>query len=257
MSRGGRELQKMSSLDRFPETADIETSSADYAVRFSGAIGEWFLSVQQEATLRMLAPHPNAHILDVGGGHGQLMPALIREGYNVTVLGSAPSCEDRIKPWVEAGRCSFVLGNILDLPYPDRTFDVVISYRLLPHVTEWRRFLSELARVARIAVLVDYPATRSVNSVAPLLFGWKKHVEGNTRPFACFRESEPLAVFRSVGYELADRYPEFSFPMVLHRVMRAPRISAGMEALARSSGLTRVLGSPVILKLIRLTPATT
>ncbi|MGB3514268.1 MAG: hypothetical protein WBA93_34670 [Microcoleaceae cyanobacterium] len=52
-----------------PETAEIETSSDDYASRFAGNIGAWLLKIQEEATLKMLAPHPNAKILDVGGGH--------------------------------------------------------------------------------------------------------------------------------------------------------------------------------------------
>lgn len=43
-------------MSSFPETADIETASNDYALRFSGEIGAWLLKVQEEATLRMLAP---------------------------------------------------------------------------------------------------------------------------------------------------------------------------------------------------------
>ena len=133
----------------FPETADIETSSDDYARRFSGEIGDWFLRVQEEATLRMLAPHPGAKILDVGGGHGQLTTALVRHGYQVTVLGSADACKQRIQKYVDENRCSFKVGNILDLPYSDQAFAVVVSYRLLPHVTQWKQFLSELTRVAQ------------------------------------------------------------------------------------------------------------
>ncbi|WP_293161376.1 hypothetical protein [Okeania sp. SIO2C9] len=49
----------------FPETADVETSSDDYASRFAGDIGAWLLKVQEEATLTMLAPYPNGKILDV------------------------------------------------------------------------------------------------------------------------------------------------------------------------------------------------
>ena len=67
----------MVSTGDFSETADIETSSDDYAARFAGEIGAWLLKVQEEATLRMLAAYPNAKILDVGGGHGQLTGALI------------------------------------------------------------------------------------------------------------------------------------------------------------------------------------
>jgi ubiquinone/menaquinone biosynthesis C-methylase UbiE len=166
----------------FSETADIETSSEDYARRFAGAVGDWFLRVQEQATLRMLAPYAGATILDVGGGHGQLTDTFVRQGYQVTVLGSAEVCQQRIRHLLEDRRCAFRVGNLLKLPYPDRAFDVVVSYRLLPHVTQWQTLVAELTRVARRVVVVDYPALLSVNVIAPLLFRLKQHLEGNTRP---------------------------------------------------------------------------
>ena len=184
----------------FPETADIETSSEDYALRFSGEIGAWLLKVQEEATLQMLDSYPNAKILDVGGGHGQLTNALVQNGYQVTVLGSADICKIKIQHFIDRNLCSFKVGNILTLPYPDRAFDIVVSYRLLSHVSQWQQFLSELATVARQAVIVDYPAVRSVNYIAPYLFQLKKGIEGNTRSFTCFQESELLEVFKPLGF---------------------------------------------------------
>lgn len=238
-------------MSAFPETADIETSSNDYALRFTGEIGAWLLKVQEEATLRMLAPYPNATILDVGGGHGQLTNALVRNGYQVTVLGSANICKTRIQSFVDENLCSFKVGNILDLPYPNQAFDIVVSYRLLPHVTQWQQFLSELARVARQAVIVDYPAVKSVNYIAPYLFQLKKKLEGNTRSFTCFKESELLEVFKSVNFLSAERYPQFLLPMVLHRTLTSPALSAAVESFWRLSGLTSLFGSPVILKVVR------
>jgi ubiquinone/menaquinone biosynthesis C-methylase UbiE len=160
--------------ENFLETADIETSSDDYAQRFSGEIGVGLLRVQEAATLRLLAPYAGGTILDVGGGHGQLTPALVQHGYQVTVLGSAATCQRRIQGLVDTQRCLFKVGDILALPYPPRAFDVVVSYRLLPHVSRWQQFVTELTRVARLAVLVDYPALYSVNYIAPLLFPLKK-----------------------------------------------------------------------------------
>lgn len=239
-------------MSNFVETADIETSSNDYALRFSGEIGAWLLKVQEEATLRMLVPYPNAKVLDVGGGHGQLTSALVRNGYQVTVLGSADICKTRIQSFVNENLCSFKVGNILDLPYPNQAFDIVVSYRLIPHVTQWRQFLSELARVARQAVIVDYPAVRSVNYIAPYLFQLKKSLEGNTRPFTCFKESELLEVFKSLSFIRAERYPQFFLPMVLHRTVKSPALSSVVERFWRLSGLTSSLGSPVILKVVRV-----
>jgi 2-polyprenyl-3-methyl-5-hydroxy-6-metoxy-1,4-benzoquinol methylase len=238
-------------VSHFPETADIETSSDSYAQRFSGKVGAWFLRVQAEATLRLLHAFPNARILDVGGGHGQLAPVLARQGYQVTVLGSDESCQKRIQALVARNLCTFDVGNILALPYANQEFDIVVSYRLLPHVQAWQQCIAELARVAQQAVLIDYPALYSVNYIAPLLFKVKKGLEGNTRPYTSFKERDVLAEFHTHGFYRSDRFAEFFFPMVLHRMMRFQRLSWSLEALCRVSGLTAMLGSPVILKLLR------
>jgi len=235
----------------FPETADIETSSDGYARRFSGRVGNWFLKVQEEATLRMLAAHPAASILDVGGGHGQLVEALVRNGYRVTVFGSSDVCKMRIQKFIDGNRCSFEVGNILQLPYPPASFDVILSYRLLSHVTRWPEFLSELARVAKTGVMIDYPAVQSINFIAPQLFRFKKRLEGNTRPFTAFKESQLLDLLESRSFQLADRYAQFFLPMVVHRVLKSPGLSSAVEGIFKMTGATHVFGSPVILKFLR------
>jgi ubiquinone/menaquinone biosynthesis C-methylase UbiE len=243
--------QRTPALGESTETADVETSSDDYALRFSGAIGSWFLNAQEEATLRMLAPHRGDSVLDVGGGHGQLIDGLIREDYRVTVVGSSDICKTRIQRYIDENRCSFKVANLLYLPFPSKSFDIVISYRLLPHVLRWREFVGELSRVARKVVLVDYPSARSANYFTPLLFRLKKRFEGDTRPFTSFRETQLLEAFASFGFERAARYPQFFLPMVLHRMLKSPKLSSVVERACRLSGATSLLGSPVILKLVR------
>lgn len=237
-----------SSSGNFPETPDIETSSDDYAARFAGSIGKWLLKIQEQATLSMLMPHANASILDVGGGHGQLTSALIKNGYKVTVLGSDESCQKQIQSFVENGSCEFKVGNVLALPYPDNAFDVVISYRMLAHITQWQKFLSELNRVSKTAVIVDYPTVRSFNSIAPLLFSFKKNVEQNTRPYISYEENQIFTYFRSIESQPEERYAQFFWPMVLHRMLKSPRLSTFLEGLVRPIGLTYLMGSPVLLK---------
>ena len=55
----------------FLETADIETASDDYATRFKGAVGTWFLDVQREITLELLKPYTGARVLEVASGTAQ------------------------------------------------------------------------------------------------------------------------------------------------------------------------------------------
>lgn len=249
----------MITTEPFPETADIETSSDAYASRFAGPIGKWLLQVQSEATLELLQPYPKSSILEVGGGHAQITPQLIASGHTVTVLGSDESCQTRLRPLLEAGQCQFKVGNVLALPYEDNSFDIVISYRFLAHVEQWQAFIRELARVAKRAVLVDYPTLHSINYITPLLFSLKKGVEGNTRPYTCYDETDLLNYAKSLGLIVGDstlarrnqRYAQFFWPMVLHRVLRQPKLSALLEGGTRQLGLSERFGSPVIFKMIK------
>lgn len=233
------------------EDADVETSSEDYARRFAGAVGRFFLDEQARATLELLARWPKASIVDVGGGHGQTTGPLVDAGYDVTVFGSSPACEDRVRAWTESGRAHFRAGDLLKAPFADRSFDVVVSYRLLPHVMRWPELVAELSRLARTCVLVDYPTSRSANAAADSLFGLKKRVEGNTRPFRVFHDAEITSAFATAGFRLTGRRPQFFVPMALHRALRSAAVSRALERVSTALGLTRRFGSPVIARLER------
>jgi 2-polyprenyl-3-methyl-5-hydroxy-6-metoxy-1,4-benzoquinol methylase len=233
------------------EDADVETSSEGYARRFAGPVGRFFLDRQAEATLDLLRPFPGASVLDVGGGHGQVTGPLVEAGYAMTVLGSDASCEARVREWTSAGRARFVAADLLAPPIPDRSYDVVLSYRLLPHVRRWPELVSVLSRLARLAVVVDYPTRRSVNAAADLLFGLKKGVEGNTRPFTVFSDAEIERAFAAQGLTPTGRRPQFFFPMALHRGLASAGLARGLEGAASTLGLVRALGSPVVLRLER------
>jgi SAM-dependent methyltransferase len=233
------------------EDADVETSSDAYARRFAGAVGKYFLEVQAEATLELLRPWPGASVVDFGGGHGQVTGPLVDAGYRVTVLGSCPACERRVRRWTGEGRARFASADLLHAPYPDRSFDVALSYRLLPHVRDWGSLVSELTRLARTAVVVDYPTSRSVNAIAGWLFGLKKGVEGDTRPFTVFRDADIEEAFGRAGFDATARRAQFLFPMAFHRAARSAGLARALEATGGALGLRRRFGSPVILRLER------
>ena len=232
----------------YPETADIHTSADEYATRFSGAVGEWMLAMQEKITRRLLRGLAGASVLDVGGGHGQLAVPLARDGWNVTVLGSDESCRHRVRSVVDAGACRFVVGNVIALPFPDKSFDVVLCFRLLTHCERWPELVRELCRVARRAVIVDYPTGQSLNAVAPALFGAKKKFEKNTRTWALFLHAQVIGAFARNGYAPAATGKQFFLPMVLHRMLKSRSASAALEAACRALGLTRLWGSPVIVR---------
>lgn len=204
------------------------------------------LEVQEKACFSLLESHERPlTILDVGGGHGQLAIPLARAGHHVTVLGSAPSCEKRIQPITHNGDARFVVGNVIDLPFPDRAFDVAISFRLLTHCSAWEKLVAELCRVAD-KVVVDYPTSQSLNAIAPRFFEAKKKVESNTRTWKLFRHREIRNAFSTHGFRPDGNRKQFFLPMVVHRMIKNRPLSCSLEKLFRALGITNLAGSPVV-----------
>jgi ubiquinone/menaquinone biosynthesis C-methylase UbiE len=242
--------------DALREAADIVTSSEDYARRFTGKVGRWFIETQTRLTLNALRGlQLGASVLDVGGGHGQIAPPLIEAGYEVTVVGSDPGCSKRLQPWIADGRCRFQVADLRALPFPDASFDAVVCLRLLPHSISWTGLIDELCRVTRQSVVVDYPSTRSFNIASSSLFEVKRAVELNTRRFLTFSPEQIRSAFWDRGFTVRAEHPQFLLPMVLHRLTNQPVFSKIAELPGRFLGLTHWFGSPIIVRADRRKPA--
>jgi len=238
-----------------PETPDIETSSADYARRFAGPAGKYLLDTQARAVGAVLARLPPGAALDVGGGHGQLVDLLESRDWKVTVHGTDRVCEENLRGLHGKRNCDYVQGDLLALPAADRSYDLVIAVRLISHMTDWRRLVAEMCRVARRTVVLDYPSTFALNALTPLLFGLKKSLEGNTRIYGSFSKSELAAEFEKHGFRPVRQVKQFFLPMVLHRMARGAVLLRGAETMFRVLGFTAIAGSPVIVQLERATVA--
>ncbi|CAN5293078.1 hypothetical protein BH24PSE2_BH24PSE2_12670 [soil metagenome] len=234
------------------ETPDIETASDDYATRFQGRAGRYFLDAQAAAIQTVLDGFKGHTVLDVGGGHGQLTDLLLESGYDVTILSSDQSCYERFRRVHPGASVRQDVGDLLGLPYPDRAFDLVVSVRLLSHIERWPHLLAELARVARRSVVVDYPSKWSLNALTPLLFVLKKRIEGNTRTYTSFTARDLERVLAEHGFRPAGISKQFFLPMFIHRALDANAAARGAEAVARAARFTHLLGSPVILRADRV-----
>jgi ubiquinone/menaquinone biosynthesis C-methylase UbiE len=138
-----------------PDCADVETSSMNYAQRFAGPTGKWLIGVQCSILKDLLNDFNGTEsVLDVGGGHGQVVNCLLNSRYKVTVLGSTEKCTVQIESHLKNQTCLFSLGHPENIPYPDKSFDVVTCFRYLSHTEEWQKVISELCRVAKYAVIV-------------------------------------------------------------------------------------------------------
>jgi ubiquinone/menaquinone biosynthesis C-methylase UbiE len=228
------------------ETPDIETASDSYARRFAGAAGRYLLSEQDAAIRAVLADWRGGTVLDVGGGHAQLTPLLRERAREVLVFGSDARSLERVRR--DYPDCATATGDLLDLPFGPRSFDVAVAVRLLPHVRNWAQLLSELCRVARSTVVVDYPRTTGLNRLTPVLFPLKKRLEGNTRQYRNFRDAEVDGALHACGFEPRARRAQFLLPMVVHRRANGLAALHVLERTAKSLGVTDALGSPVVVR---------
>jgi 2-polyprenyl-3-methyl-5-hydroxy-6-metoxy-1,4-benzoquinol methylase len=235
------------------EQPDIETSSADYARRFAGPAGKYLLSVQARTVATAIAYLAPGEVLDVGGAHGQLVEPLRAMGWRVTVHGTDRLCETNLRALHHRNDCAFLAGPLNALPVADRSFDLVIAVRLLPHVVAWQQLLGEMCRVARHAVVVDFPSKTGLNALTPLMFGLKKSIEGNTRQYASFSRMEIQRELLRHGFRYERQVKQFFLPMVMHRMAGGRLPLRAAESIFRFSGMTALAGSPVILRADRCT----
>lgn len=235
------------------EQPDLASSTDEYARRFAGAVGHYFLDVQWEFVRAFLPAPGTCRILDVGGGHAQLAQPLVKLGYDVTVFGSNDACIPRLDREVGAGKYHYVSGDLLSLPLDSDSFDIVLAFRLLPHLDNWPRFLDEVTRVASKSVVVDFPDLCSVNWFSERLFAAKAMVEDNTRHYRCFHQREIVDRLTTNEFCNIELQGQFLFPMAIHRLMRTRILSESLERVARATGMTERFGSPVILKASRKT----
>lgn len=105
--------------------------------------------------LGQVVPAPR-HILDAGCGEGFAMRAVL-ENSTAEIVGldgsaGAVQLAENLNP----GR-RFAAGDLYALPFPDRSFDLVICMEVLEHLHEPRRGLRELIRVSGGWLLLSVP----------------------------------------------------------------------------------------------------
>ncbi|WP_095588109.1 class I SAM-dependent methyltransferase [Actibacterium ureilyticum] len=226
---------------------DIASSTDDYARRFAGATGAWMLDVQRKAIADLMAPWPDASVLDVGGGHAQVTPPLMAAGHQVMALVSTDGAGDRLRRLQPDA--NLLVGDINTPPLPDRSVDVAVAVRMMAHVIDWRAFVAQLCRVADKAVIIDFAVDSGANAFSSALFALKKKFEGNTREFASQARADVVACFAENGFAVDGQIGQFVVPMVVHRKLKSPGISGALEGLARP--LAPRFGNPVILRATR------
>ncbi len=160
-----------------------------------------------------LGLRPGDHVLDVGSGFGRHVYECARRGAHVVALDYAADevvqTRDTLAAMVETGEITadklvgVLRGDATSLPFPDASFDVVITSEVLEHIQDDVRAITEMVRVLR-------PGGRFAATVPawfPETINWKlsdeyhapKSVGGHVR---IYTRTELRAKLRSAGLDV-------------------------------------------------------
>ena len=123
----------------------------------------------------------STRLLDVGCGSGWSTLAFARAGYDATGIDLNPRA---FEP-ASANRCELREGSATEIPFPADSFDLVVTYQCLEHVSEPRRALDEMVRVCRPGGTVAVVGPNLVSPLTGLLYIAKP----SSWPTLCFRRT--------------------------------------------------------------------
>jgi ubiquinone/menaquinone biosynthesis C-methylase UbiE len=109
-----------------------------------------------EAVTELYASVQPASVLEVGAGEGRLAERLLRAGPRPARFVATDISLERVATGLDP-LLEFQQASVLELPFADASFDLVVCCEVLEHLDEPERALAEVARVAARAVLLSTP----------------------------------------------------------------------------------------------------
>ena len=119
-----------------------------YDAWYDSPRGRWIGDVEFELLCRHLDMRPGASLLDVGCGSGWFTRRFAAAGLDVTGLDVDADALDFARHRSDQA-IAYVAGDGRCLPFPDQSFDQVISITALCFVDDWPRAMAEIVRVTR------------------------------------------------------------------------------------------------------------
>jgi ubiquinone/menaquinone biosynthesis C-methylase UbiE len=229
--------------------ADPAMAASFDAKRFGGPIGQILLADQERVLAEFLGDVANRRILDMATGTGRAALALARRGAIVTGVDASREMLSVARTRAaDAGlSIEFAEGDAHALPYPDRAFDDVVCLRMLMHVPDWRKALSELCRVSGHLLLFDYPARTSAAAAQAI---WRKAALRFGRKVEAYRVFSHNDIARELdrhGFRIASVHKQFVLPIALHKTIASPGLTRGLEGMLARVGMLTLAGSPVTI----------
>jgi SAM-dependent methyltransferase len=229
--------------------ADPATARSFDDRRFGGPIGDYIATSQALSLADFVGRIQHRRILDVGTGTGRAALLFAHGGAEVTGIDASAEMLKvaRARAEKDGVAVRFQAGNAHKLEFADRSFEVVVSLRVLMHTPEWRRVVSELCRVADQLVIVDYPSARSVAVIESMARRLVHAVGLSREPYRAFSDHAIDVAFERCGFRVRARHRQFVLPIAFHKLIGSRKFTMWCEGIFNRMGLLARIGSPVTI----------
>jgi len=163
----------------------------DFSTGYERPRGEGYHRLIDDLEMDVMLPLCRGkRVLEVGCGTGLILSRLAAEADEAVGMDLS---KGMLKSARERG-LSVAVASATQLPFPDNSFDVVCSFKVLAHVPDIRSALSEITRVTRPGgrMVLEFYNPWSVRYLAKRLAGPQPISDGRTEADVYTRWDSPL-----------------------------------------------------------------
>jgi len=220
--------------------------------RYGLSFGKYLFNLEVDLFLDLLSS--DGKVLDVGTGTGKLFVTLLNKNREVVGVDASPSMISFIKEKYQDKKLDDILfvADAQKLPFPDRSFESLVSSRVLMHVYDWRKAIKEFCRISSKEVILDYPPVSGFTFFIPLFNVFKKMFIADSHPYRIFSLTSIIHEFELNNYKVTSVKRLFVFPVGVHRKLNSLKASTKLEAFFENLGVKKIFGGPVLIKAERI-----
>jgi ubiquinone/menaquinone biosynthesis C-methylase UbiE len=237
--------------DHYSYTVYADPAMADSfdQARFGGPIGSLQAEIQARVIAEFAGPVAGRAALDVGTGTGRAALIMAEAGAAVTAIDASAEMlrVARARAEHRAAAIRFEVGDAHQLAHADRTFDVVVSLRVLMHTPGWRQCIRELCRVSRGRVIVDFPSAGSVAAAQALTRRIALAAGARVEAYRVFTEATIRQELATHGFRVTRIHRQFVLPIAFHKLFGSRAFTERVEGGLAAIGVLRMAGSPVTM----------
>jgi ubiquinone/menaquinone biosynthesis C-methylase UbiE len=225
--------------------ADPTIARSFDASRFGGPIGELLKETQESLIFTMLPDVRGWKVIDVGAGTGRLTVPFLKRGAEVTACDASPQMLEVLSEKINDPHLKVCIADAHKLEFADHEFDCAISSRMLMHVLDWKKSLSELCRVSKNWVIFDFPPRHFFLLSAPIVQFLQSLFLKDVQKYRTFNIRKVRDELKRNDFEVLYVDHGYFLPIWIHRKIGRRGFTTSIESSFRMMGITRFAGSPL------------